>query len=40
MLSRSRSVVWVRNGSMERFNEEKFGERGSGVFARDASVGG
>ena len=25
---------------MERFSEEKFGERGSGVFAREASVGG
>lgn len=25
---------------MERFSEEKFGERGLGVFAREASVGG
>ena len=30
----------MRNGSMERFSEEKLGERGFSVFAREASVGG
>ena len=30
----------MRKGSMERFREEKLGERGFGVFAKDASVGG
>ena len=33
-------MVWVRNGSIERLSEEKFGEKGFGVFAREASVGG
>ena len=30
----------MRNGSIERLSEEKFGDRGSGVFAREANVGG
>lgn len=30
----------MRNGSIERFRELKFGESGSGVCERDASEGG
>lgn len=33
-------MVCVRKGSMERFKELKFGERGFGVFESDARVGG
>ena len=33
-------MVCVRNGSIERLREAKFGERGFGVSAREASVGG
>ncbi len=40
MESRSRSVVWVRKGSIERLRELKFGEKGFGVRDRDSSVGG
>ena len=30
----------MRNGSIERFNALKFGDKGFGVLDRDASVGG
>lgn len=33
-------MVWVRKGSIERFNDAKFGERGLGVWESEASVGG
>lgn len=40
MESRSKSVVWVRKGSIERLRELKLGENGFGVRDRDSNVGG
>lgn len=40
MLSRRRSVVWVRKGSIERSSELKLGDNGSGNLERDSRVGG
>ena len=40
MLSRRRSVICVRKGSMDRFRELKFGDSGFGVCEREARVGG
>ncbi len=33
-------MVCVRNGSIDRLSEVKFGERGSAILERDDSVGG
>ena len=40
MLSRRRSVVCVRKGSMERSRELKLGDNGSGNSESDFRVGG
>ena len=33
-------MVWVRNGSIDKLREVKFGESGSCIWVRDCNVGG